>query len=366
MKRTIGIIECNYSSKAIGQLGSTRPLASLPFHGRYRVVDFALSNMTNADVTVIGMIMPTNYRSIIDHVGAGKEWGLIRKRGGLFIEPGSPFGTARTGGRFLLEDLLKNKAIFTRNDYDYVVFASANVVFTVDYDQVLEAHTQTGADITVLAKTVTPGHADADLINLDVKDGRVTGFSSGVAEGDTAFLDSFIINKEKLFELMDRYETKDYLDLFEAMEGEFDRINVQVFDFNEYVAPVFNLKSFYEVNRELLELDNQRSLFPRGRKVKTKSHDTSPAKYEAGSKVTNSSISSSCIIKGTVEGSVLGRHCIVEPGAVVIDSLLMQGAHVMSGARVENAVIDRNNTIPANTVIQGTKDDIFYLTKAAD
>ena len=366
MQRTIGFIECNYSATESSPLTEVRPAASLPFHGRYRLIDFALSNMVNAGISVISLVLPNNYRSIIDHVGAGKEWGLARKRGGLFPAPGSAFGMAREGGRFLVRDIIANKAVFMRNNYDYVLFSTANFVMNIDFDEMLEAHKATGADITMLTQLVPAGHIDADVVKLECAEGRVLGCSFGAEAGDTAFLDAFVVNREVLRDLLAWYETNDHLDLFEAMESDYRRLNVRTFNYEGFVAPVFNMRALYQVSMDLRDPDIAAQLFKPERTIKTKSHDTSPAKYESGCVVENSLVSSSCKIAGEVRGSILGRHCVIEPGAVVTDSVLMQGTTVKSGAKVANAIIDRNNTIDTGMVLCGTPERILYYAKSDD
>ena len=155
MEKVIGLITCNYSAKESSALTESRPVASLPYFGRYRLVDFALSNLVNCGIRTVGMVMPYNYRSIIDHTGSGKDWDLDRKNGGLFILPGSAFGTSRTGARFLLRDLIHNKAYFTRSTSNAVIFSTANFAYNVDLDKVYDAHRESGADITVLTKTAS-------------------------------------------------------------------------------------------------------------------------------------------------------------------------------------------------------------------
>ena len=127
MEKVIGLITCNYSAKETSGLTGNRPVASLPYFGRYRMVDFALSNLVNCGIRTVGMVMPYNYRSIIDHVGSGKDWDLDRKNGGLFILPGSAFGTSRTGARFLLRDLIHNKVYFTRSTSNAVIFSRSTL-----------------------------------------------------------------------------------------------------------------------------------------------------------------------------------------------------------------------------------------------
>lgn len=362
MEKVIGLITCNYSAKESSALTESRPVASLPYFGRYRLVDFALSNLVNCGIRTVGMVMPYNYRSIIDHVGSGKDWDLDRKNGGLFILPGSAFGTSRTGARFLLRDLIHNKAYFTRSSADAVICSTANFVYNIDLDEVYAAHKESGADITVLTKTAS--EKDADVTAFDVIDGRVQGVRQGVNFGDTMFLDCFVINRQLLLDMFDWYAPTDYLDAFEAMTGDFGRVDVRTYDFGGYVAPIFNKRTYFRANMDLLDPRITEELFPAGRSIKTKTHDTPPAKFEVGSRVLNSAASSGDRIYGSVSDSILGRNVIIEAGATVRNSIVMQGCVVKSGARVENAIVDRGNVVPAGTELRGTPEDVLITEKA--
>ena len=364
MEKVIGLITCNYSAKESTALTESRPVASLPYFGRYRLVDFALSNMVNCGIRTVGMVMPYNYRSIIDHVGSGKDWDLDRKNGGLFILPGSAFGTSRTGARFLLRDLVHNKAYFTRSTSDAVFFSTANFVFNADLNKVYDAHKESGADVTVIVKSAS--EKDADVTAFDVEDGRVCGVHHGANFGETMFLDCFVINRQLLLDMFDWYGPTDYLDLFEAMSGDFGRVNVRTYEYDGYVAPIFNKRSYFRANMDLLDPRITAELFPDDRTVKTKTHDTPPAKFEVGSHVLNSAVSSGDRIYGSVSDTILGRNVIIEAGATVRNSIVMQGCVVKSGARVENAIVDRANVVPAGTELRGTPEDVLIKEKSRD
>ena len=131
-RKAIGYITANYSSTYGSVLLKDRPIASVPFLGRYRLIDFPLSNMMNAGIKTVGVVMPGNYRSLIDHVGSGKDWGLDRKKGGLFMVPGNAYGTTKGGMRFLLRDIISNKTLFQRSDKPYVVMMGTNIIFNMD------------------------------------------------------------------------------------------------------------------------------------------------------------------------------------------------------------------------------------------
>ncbi len=362
MEKLIGVITCNYSAKDPGVLADNRPIAAVPYVGRYRLIDFPMSNMVNAGIRTLGMVMPQNYRSIVDHVGAGKDWSLDRKNGGLFMLPGTAFGTARTGSRFLLRDLIQNRAIFTRSTKGHVVFSTANFIYNIDLTEVVDAHIASGADITVLTKVAEAD--DVDVVAFDAKDGMVKGMKYGVKKGELAFLDCFVISRSLLLDMLDWYAAADHTDLFEAILSNTVPVNIRTYLFEGYCAAVFNKTSYYRANMDMLDPEVSDSVFPTGRSIKTKAHDTPPAKHEAGSRVTRSLISAGCRIYGSVDGSVLSRNVIVEPGAKVSNSIIMQGTVIKSGAVIDYAIVDRNNIIPAGTVLKGTEDDVFVKAKA--
>lgn len=361
MQKFIGLITANYSTKHPGILAQTRPIASMPFLGRYRVLDFALSNMVNSGARTVGMIMPYNYRSIIDHIGSGRDWDLDRKKGGLFVLPGSAFGTSRTGSRFLLRDIAQNRAFLERTNSEYVVLSSSNFVMTINYNDIIAAHEAAGADITVVTKRATK--VDADVVGFTVENHRVRGVVHGIEFGDCAFLDCFVMARSLLLDMLDWYAQSDYLDLFEAMADDYHHVHVHAYDFGGYVSAVFNKRSYFQSNMDLLNPEIIKELFPVDWPVRTKAHDNAPAKFESGSRVCNSRIAGSCRIYGTVTNSILGRGVIVKHGATVNDAIIMQSCIIEQGARVEHAIVDRNVHVPASVELRGTPDAIFVKEK---
>jgi glucose-1-phosphate adenylyltransferase len=361
MPKAIGLVTCNYTTASKDDVFSGRPVASMPYLGRYRLVDFALSNMVNAGIRNVGMIMPNNYRSLVDHVGSGKDWDLDRKNGGLFIMPGTAFGTSRTGARFLIRDLVQNREFFTKNSEKYVVLSTANFICNVDIKKLIADHEASGANITVLVKKASCD-GNIDVVTFEAEDGRVKSMHQGVKFGEFAFLDYAVIERELLLELLDAFSAIDHLDLFEALNAEYGRFRVQIAEFDGYMKPIFDKASYFKANMDLLDPEVLTELAD-ARPIKTKAHDNPPAKYEPGCKVSNALVASGDRIYGAVQGSVLGRNVIVEPGASVRNSVLMQGVIVKAGAKIENAIIDKNNVVPAGTELRGTDGDILYLKK---
>lgn len=362
-RRAIGYITANYSSREQSVLTDDRPLASVPFMGRYRLIDFPLSNMMNADIKTVGLVMPGNCRSIIDHVGSGKDWLLDRKKGGLFLVPGNAYGTSKRGMRFLLRDIIANKELFKRAERPYVVLMGANIVFNLDLDTILDAHEASGAGVTMVYCKAVRSQPDALSLNINDR-GRVTGTRSGCEYGDNKFMDCFVINRELLLEIIEDYASADYLDFFEAIKGDFERIDVCTYEFKGLVVGIHNEKTYYERSMALLDPSVYEQLFDPDRPIITKAHDAPPAKYAAGSNATSSLISAGCRVHGTVRGSILSRGVVVESGAQVVNSILMQSCVIKSGARVENCILDKNNVVPANTELRGTPEHTLVLGKA--
>ena len=289
--KAIGYITANYTALKQETLLQSRPIASVPVMGRYRLIDFPLSNMANAGIKTVGLVMPGNYRSIID------------------------------------------------------------------------AHEASGVGITMVYVKAERDHEDAcSLVIGDA--GRVIEVREGCKYGDNKFVDCFIINRDLLLQIIDRYASADYLDIFEAIAADFSRIDVCSYEFKGLAVGMFNEETYYQRSMEMLDPVINKQLFRKDRPILTKAHDAAPAKYSSGSVACNSRISAGCEIMGTVRNSILSRGVVVESGANVVNSIIMQGVIIKSGARVENAIIDKNNVVPANTELRGTPDAILSVGKA--
>lgn len=364
METAVGLITTNYSVKHPSALTKPRPAAAVPFLGRYRLVDFPLSNMVNSGIETVGVIMPYNYRSVVDHLYTGKDWGLDRKKGGLFLMPGSAFGTSRKGPRFLLRDLIANRVFLDRDKATNVVVSAANIIYSYDYRELIRVHNESGADITLLTKTYSCEAEDVSSVYTE--DGHVRGFTYGTRYGDEGFLDCFVVKREKLIELIERYANVDYLDLFEAIEPDLPQLDVRAHRVDMYTGSIFDARMYAKRSHEMLDSNVTAELFPPDRPIMTKAHDNPPAKYESGSRVTNSIVSGGCHIQGTVADSILSRHVVVEPGASVRDCVIMNDCVIKRGARLEHAIIDRGNVITAGIELRGTPEAVLVKEKGGE
>ncbi len=359
--RLVGLITANYSSDDMGELTDERTIASLPYGGRYRLIDFPLSNMVNSGITTVGLITPYKYRSIIDHVGAGKQWSLDRKNGGLLILPGSVFGITTPGSHFTLRDISRNKVFFNRTNAPYVIISGASTVYNMDYTPFFAQHVESGADITMLYSPAPED--DVKRLRVNIENGNVVGTDRGVRKGENAFMDCFIISRSLLLNIMEWYSAINYLDFFEVLTADYDKMDVKAYKFEGYNRTISTLPQYYNDSMELLERNIFEELFINGAPIITKVQDAAPTKYMKGSHVHNALLPNGCVIEGTVENSVLFRGVKVQPGAVVRGSIIMQACVIEKDAVVENAIIDRSNVISAGTIIKGSADSTFVKEK---
>jgi len=362
MNRTIGLVTTNYSLGDFGVLTAERPEAAVPFGGRYRLMDFALSNMVNARIHTVGLITPYYYRSIMDHVGAGKEWGLDRKDGGLYILPGTVYGFRETDGAFLFRDFIHNERFFRQGDGDYILVSSGTLAANIDYLPMISRHELSGDHVTLLCRKTREEDRHAGYF-LTVSDtGRVTAITPG-DQGDYCFLDSFIIERSFLLRLMRDFDSLGRMDFMEILRMVLPDVHVGTYTFDGYVAPMKTAGDYLRASMDLQDPGIRGELFTRDRQILTKIHDAPPALYAEGSRVRNSIVASGCVIEGSVENCVIFRSVRIEKGVCLKNCVVMDKCVIHSGARLENVICDRYVTISPDTVICGTAQTPCVLPK---
>ena len=361
MNRTIGLVTANFAIGGFGAIAEERPTVSIPFGGRYRLMDFALSNLVNARIQTVGMITPYRYRSIIDHVGAGKEWDLDRKDGGLYILPGTVYGFRENEGHFLFRDFLHNQRYF-RTGADYILASSGALVCNIDYQPLVARHELSGRGVTLLYRRTEPGFRRKGYYLTFDENGRVTEIRRA-DQGEYLFLDSFIINKALLQRLMKDYSNLGQLDLMDVLGMITGVVAMEGYYFDGYVAAMDGAASYLRSSLELMDRNVRRALFNPERQILTKIHDTPPALYTPESRVRSSLMAAGSTVEGRVENSIVFRSVRIEKGAVVKNCVIMDKCVIQAGAYLENVICDRSATITAGTRIQGTPESPCVLPK---
>lgn len=364
MNKLIGIVATNYSLGDFGLLTEERPIASIPYGGRYRLIDFPLSNIVNAGVTLVGVITPYLYRSILDHIGNGKPWNLSRKNEGLFVLPGTVYGYDTGKGKLMLRDIRGNKMFLERSNADYVVVACCNKIFNIDYEAVLDKHIKNGAGVTIcykkmettVAKDELAVFVDNDDNLLDLKRLKKNSHNMNMC------LDTMIINKDLLLKILTWYENQSYVDLFDVIKENIEHLAVAGYEFKGYVKSINNVHDFMVANKELLNEEVLNDLFLQDRMIYTKIHDAHPVRYSKESEVHNSIIATGSVIKGKVTNSIIFRNCVIEEGAVVKNCVIMQKSYIPKGTHVENMICDKGVTLSEGVRICGTEAKPIIIT----
>lgn len=362
MEKLVGLVSSNYSVGDFGKLTKHRPIAAIPFGSRYRLIDFPLSNMVNSGITSVGLITPHLYRSIMDHLGSGKEFGLSRKNGGFFILPGSTYGYDLGKGKISIKDLKGNIQYFKRSSFERIVYSTCNKIYNIDYRDVEKAHIEDEANITIIYKKVKEAAADERVLDIN-ENGKITGFRKlkKSEKNVNLFLDSMITDKDISLKFIEWYRDNSYIDLLDAVSENLSHLNVLPYEFKGYAKSINNVKDYLDASTELLDDDVIKELFMQGRLIHTKVHDAAPVKYFETSKVSKALVGTGSIIKGNIENSIIFRDTIVEEGAKIKNSVIMQKSHIKKNAVIENAIIEKNVVVGEGEVYKGTQENPMVI-----
>ena len=362
--KALGIISANYDISGFGPLLKKRTLATLPFGARYRMIDFALSNLTNAGITTVGIITPHYYRSLMDHVGDGKPWDLDRNRGGLFVMPGAAYGEEVKKYRFPLKDLIRNRRILDSCAAETVVLCDTSCVLNADIDAFVKAHEESRCKVTFMYKNMVSS-VGRSILDID-GNGIVKGIGESTGEAADVFLGIFAISREYLIQLLENYDAVDYLDIFDVFRLDIGKHRINTYEFKAYVGIIDTLRDYEQVSGDLISLKTTMELFESERPIRTKIQDGAPCRYRKGAVVKNSIVATGAVIEGTVENSIIFRSVYVEKGAVVKNSVIMQHGIICEGAEVENAILDKSVKVGKGKKLSGAKDNYIVVAKGTE
>ena len=367
----LGIIFPNSYDSLVPELVDERLMASIPFGGRYRMVDFVLSSMVNCGIDNISVLVRSNYHSLMDHLGSGREWDLARKNGGLNIFP--PYSeknvkvfSGRVDGLYSIMDTLKDQK------EKYVVMTDTNIAVNFDFKALMKAHAESGADVTmVYTKEEIPTglKENTDMHNLyftlKLEGNRVKKIYLNLKDEGVQNLamNIYIMERELLMDLVNTAFVRGYT-YFERdiLAAKTDKLNIQGYEYKGYVARVCDMKSYFDENMKLLKDENLDALFS-GNPIYTKVRDDNPTRYIAGAKAKNALVADGCVIEGEVENSVLFRGVKVAKGAKVKNCVLMQDTVVGEGANLEYVIADKNVNISAGKELHGTDSFQVFVDK---
>lgn len=354
-----GLIYTGEQSGRLKDLTLSRSVAAVPFGGRYRAIDFILSDMVNAGITSVGLITEKNYSSLMDHLGAGKEWDLHRKRDGLFLLP--PFLTNENAGVFRgTVDAIRSVSDFIRRTpNEYVILAGSRAILNVDLVPMMERHLATGADITILYAedgSLQPEEHSPDLRLILDETGRVTEMELDAYRPRSVnrSCDVMIMTKALLEYLLEEAYTHGEYDFHrDVLLKKCQTLMIMGHKYEGFVARLESVEGYFANSMALLNPDVRKDLFDPRHPIYTKVKDEVAARYSVSAVVKNSLVADGCVIEGEVENSILFRGVTVKPGAHIVNSIVMQGAEVGENVLLDHVILDKGVKILPGRTLQG-------------
>ena len=369
-----GLIFSNIHDQTLPELTRVRTMASVPFGGRYRLIDFALSNMVNSGITKIGLITHYNYQSLLDHIGTGKDWDLARRSGGIKILPPNitAYDNAPTGQLYAtrLEAMLGAKEFINRCTEDYFVLSDCDVICNIDLSEIIEEHAKNRADITFVTKKVdiTGWDISEKIITISSDaDGKVVDMVREDPKAQTVnlYTNIMVVTRRYLVSVLADAAAHGYTSfLRDVITPAIGKANYRVYEYDGWYAYIGSLEGYFACSMAMLSPEAREGLFAeKNRPVLTKVRNSSPTKYCEGASVKNSMIADGCVIEGEVENCILFRGVKIGRGTKVKNSILLQDTYVGSDVSLNCVVTDKNVIIRDGRVLSGHETMPFFVGK---
>ena len=364
LRNTLGIVTIDGNNVHFGDVMNHRGVQAFGFLGRYRLIDFPLSNMSNSGITEFQVYMPAKMRSTIQHVGTGTHYNINSKRGSLRLlnsvtDPNSVY-------QHDINAFSENQHYIERSNKEYVLIAPSYFIYSQDFTKVMEKHQASQADITVLYKNVSDAKENfigCQSLKFD-EDKRVIAFEDnhGKYKNRSISLEAYIMKRTTFLELIQRANKVSSLywlkDILRDTVGQYKIVG---YAHKDYVACINTVSAYFNTQIELIDRDTRKLLFKHDWPIHTQTSDSSPCLYGPLAEVKRSLISNGASINGQVENSVIDRDVVIEEGVVIKNSIILNGVTIKRGSNIENAIIDKATTILHPTDITGSKTNPAYL-----
>lgn len=347
MYKAFGIVNPCGKNIWVDGLQKHRPIGSFSFLGRYRVVDFPISNLSNSGIDRIQVYVGNKPRSIVEHIGTGRHYSINSKSGKVQIL----FSDDNVQNSLYNTDIsayLANLDYIERMHHDYVVITPSYMVYEQDFNALLNTHIESGADVTLLYHSVDNAKdhfLNCNILNLNKQKGVLSiETNHGNAKNRQIFMDTYIMKKDLLIELIHKAKkTSSMFTLADIVseEAEAENLDIRGVAHRGFFASITDFKSFYDANMSLIDYKTAQTLFADNWPIYTRTNDSCPTRYFETADVKSSVVSNGCRIEGTVENSVIGRGCIIKKGAVVKNSVILAGTVIGENIKVENQVVDK-------------------------
>lgn len=367
MCNALGILNFPGFNVKVKGMEDYRPVAAFSFLGRFRLIDFPMSNMTNSEIEDIQIYLKNRPRSIFQHVGSGRHYNINSKRGGLSIL----YGENAPESEFYNTDVASFKACMrqiNKSNKEYVVIAPCYMIYSMDFDKLLEEHKKSGADITMAYKAVEDAKSrflECDALTLNKQKGVLDiTRNRGKFKTRNISMETYVMSKKLFIELVDEALKTSSLYWFrDILNDKCDELDIRGYQHRGYLAAITDLTSYYEANMELIQPEVASELFKDEWPIYTRTSDSAPSHYGPNSFVKQSVVSNGCLIKGSVENSVIGRGCTIEKGAVVRNALILPGSYIGEDCVLDNVVVDKEVHVSKVKEVKGTCGSPAYVRK---
>lgn len=362
----LGLIFASMHDDTVTELTKQRTMGSMLYGGRYRLIDFPLSNMVNSGIPEVGVITKSNYGSLLDHLGSGREWDLSRKKGGLhLLPPYSQLGGIYKGRLDALNNVWSSVG---HSSAKYVVLSDCDIVTAIDFNPVLNQHIETGADITcVYGKGLydcEKNHRTTVLEFDDEKRVKDVLYDPQISGECNICLNMFVMSTEFLKKIVTDAASRNLYSLTrDVLQAKKEEYKILGYEHKGFFTKIDSMRSYYKANLTLLDSEKRNAIFTKDLPIYTKIGDNGPVKYGLESNIKNSLIADGCVIEGTVENSVLFRGVKVGKGAVVRNSVLLQGTVVGNKCDITSIITDKNVEISNDKVLTGSETYPLYIGK---
>lgn len=356
----LGVIFSASSEKQLSQLTQHRTTASVPIGGKYRMIDFTLSNMANSNINNVGIIAKSGYMSLMDHVGSGKAWDLSRKHKGVTILP--PYSGVSFAND--IETLYQLRGFIDHGSEEYVLIARSNVLTNTDYTPVFKSHTDNHADITLVYKKMSmPENYNGSTIDHD-ETGRVKQIlvQPDVQGECNLFIGSVLIRKSLLLDLISQAMSEGEHSFSRLLQKAVSTHSVYAYGIDDYCAIISSINEYFKFNMSLMD-SNIRYELTGKHPIYTKVRDDAPCRYGLESSVKNSLVSKGCLIEGTVENCVISKGVHIAKGAVVRNCIIMQDTKISENSNLNYVIIDKDVIIGNGKALMGSDSYPIYIAK---
>ncbi len=367
MANAFGIVTSVGSHMNVEGMQDYRPVSAFSFLGRYRIVDFPVSNFSNSGIDRIQVFVSQNPRSLAEHLGTGQHYNINSKRGKLQLL----FNQDSRVNEIYNTDVnafLGNLDIIERMHQPYVILTPGYMVFKQDYRKLLEQHITSGADVTMLYHKVSDAkdaYSTCSILNLNRQKGvKAISRNSAAHDEGNIFMDTYVMKKDLFLSLLRAAQKKSSIcTLTEILNDKLEELDVRGVQHKGYFAAITDFNAYFKANLELLDISKADELFSDDWPIYTQTTDSCPVHYFEGAKIVNSMVANGCLIEGTIENSVIGRGVEIKKGAVVKNSVILGHTIIGKDVRLENQVIDKWATITAGKELIAEPDRPGYVRR---